>query len=204
MIKQSYLTSRAIRWFVSLLCTPLLLAAANNESRTRESFNLDWRFTHGDPTGTSTAFDYPSVRPWLLPMGAELLNDGHHTPSRPSGNLGEGVTYAAQNFIDTNWRSLDLPHDWGIEGPFDQAISGETGKLPWAGVGWYRKHFIAPRLDGGQRLSLQFDGAMANALVWCNGQFVGGWPYGYSSWQVDLTAAILPGVENVIAVRLEN
>lgn len=82
---------------------------------------------------------------------------------------GDGVSYRDFSFDDSGWRTVELPHDWGNEGPFDQALSGETGKLPWAGVGWYRKHFVAPRLDGGRRITLQFDGAMENVLVLCNG-----------------------------------
>ncbi len=204
MINPRLFSAQIYRVTLSLLLASALLGTTAAMERTRESFNRDWRFTRGDPAGNTVKLDYATVKPWLSPMGAELLNSGHHTPPRPTENLGGSVPYTFPTFADASWRQLDLPHDWAIEGPFDQAISGETGKLPWAGVGWYRKHFIAPRLDGGQRLSLQFDGAMANALVWCNGQFVGGWPYGYSSWQVDLTSAILPGAENVIAVRLEN
>ena len=204
MIKPRSFTARIFRGSLSLLIASTLLATATATPRTRNSFNRDWRFTRNDPTGNIVKFDYATVQPWLRPMGAELLNCGHQTLSRPNENLGEGVPYTLPAFIDTSWRALDIPHDWAIEGPFDQKISGETGKLPWVGVGWYRKHFIAPSLDGGQRLSLQFDGAMAHALVWCNGQFVGGWPYGYTSWQVDLTPTIKPGTENVIAVRVEN
>ena len=150
------------------------------------------------------ALEYASARPFLLSMGDELLNPQPNRSSRPSGNFGEGAAYIDPAFDDGQWRSLSVPHDWGVEGPFDQALPGETGKLPWAGVGWYRKHFKAPELNKGAQLSLHFDGAMANALVWCNGRFVGGWPNGYTSWQVDLTGFVKPGLENVIAIRLEN
>src|ERR1039457_756559 len=51
---------------------------------------------------------------------------------------------------DHEWRQLNLPHDWGIEGPFNQDYPGETGKLPWWGVGWYRKHFTIPAADKGK------------------------------------------------------
>jgi len=71
-------------------------------------------------------------------------------------------------------------------------------------VGWYRKHFNVPAGDQGSRLYLDIDGAMAYANVWLNGQYVGGWPYGYASWRVDLTPYVKFGAENVLAIRLDN
>lgn len=105
-------------------------------------------------------------------------------------------------FDDKAWRQLDLPHDWGIEGPFRSDLEGYTGKLPWRGIGWYRKHFLVPETDKGKRYYLDFDGAMANAEIWLNGVKVGERPYGYISFRVDLTSALRWGEENVVAVRL--
>src|SRR5688500_5123965 len=67
------------------------------------------------------------------------------------------------------WRRVDLPHDWGIEGPFDIAHPGETGKLPWWGVAWYRKHITISAEDRRGRMYLDVDGAMSEAMVWLNG-----------------------------------
>jgi beta-galactosidase len=106
-------------------------------------------------------------------------------------------------FDDSSWRKLDLPQDWGIEGPFRIDLAGATGKLPWAGIGWYRKSFKVPADASSSRFYLDFDGAMANAQVFCNGKFAGGWPYGYSSFRVDLTTHLKPGADNQIAVRLD-
>jgi len=105
--------------------------------------------------------------------------------------------------LDTNWRKLDLPHDWAIEGPFRVELAGETGKLPYKGIGWYRKHFSIPAGDAGKRIFLDFDGAMAYAQVWLNGNYVGTWPYGYSSFRMDLTPYLSFGKENILAVRLD-
>ncbi len=124
--------------------------------------------------------------------------------SRPEGNPGGDVAYTQPGCDDSRWRKLNLPHDWGIEGPFKQEYPGETGKLPWWGVAWYRKHFTVPASDSGKQFYLDVDGAMAYAAVWLNGQFVGGWPYGYSSWRLDLTPYLKPGAENVLAIRLDN
>jgi beta-galactosidase len=104
---------------------------------------------------------------------------------------------------DAGWRRLDLPHDWGIEGPFDQAHPGETGKLPWWGVAWYRKRLHVPAEERGLQLYLDVDGAMSHSKVWLNGQLVGGWPYGYASFRLDLTPHVRAG-ENLLAIRLDN
>lgn len=103
---------------------------------------------------------------------------------------------------DASWRQLDLPHDWAIEGPFRIELEGGTGKLPYKGIGWYRKHFTVPAEDQGKRIFIDFDGAMANAEIWLNGSYVGTWPYGYSSFRKDLTSFLHFGKENLLAVRL--
>jgi beta-galactosidase len=69
---------------------------------------------------------------------------------------------------------------------------------------WYRKHLTLPASDQGRRIYLDIDGAMSYATVWFNGQFVGGWPYGYSSFRLDLTPYAKPGSDNVLSIRLDN
>jgi beta-galactosidase len=105
---------------------------------------------------------------------------------------------------DASWRKLDLPHDWGIEGPFRMDLPASTGKLPWAGIGWYRKHFTVSADEKGKRFFIDFDGAMSHARVWLNGEYVGEWPYGYASFRLELTRHIRLDRENIIAVRLDN
>jgi beta-galactosidase len=107
-------------------------------------------------------------------------------------------------FDDSGWRALDLPHDWGIGGPFNQDYPGESGKLAWWGVGWYRKRFAVPATDAGRRVFVEFDGAMSDVRVWINGKPLGGWAYGYSSFELELTAHLHFGGDNVLAVRLDN
>lgn len=114
----------------------------------------------------------------------------------------EPVAVQDVSFDDSNWRRLDLPHDWGVEGPFRADLEGFTGKLPWRGIGWYRKYFKVDKSDRGKRFYLDFDGAMAHAEVWLNGKKVGGHPYGYTSFRVDLTSQLSFDSENVVAVRL--
>jgi beta-galactosidase len=105
---------------------------------------------------------------------------------------------------DSAWRRLDLPHDWGIEGPFMATGRGDTGRLPFYGVAWYRKKLTIPAADAEKSIFLDIDGAMSYATIWLNGRLVGGWPYGYASWRVDLTPYVKPGKENQLAVRLDN
>lgn len=109
----------------------------------------------------------------------------------------------ATSLNDNSWQKIDLPHDWAITGPFRIELEGATGKLPWKGIGWYRKHFNVPLTDVGKQIFIDFDGAMANAKIWLNGKYVGTWPYGYTSFRMDLTPFIQPGKENVLAVRLD-
>jgi beta-galactosidase len=196
--------------FSIVLATPLSLAAAAAPISApptpfaHVSFDADWRFQKGDPAGVGDALAYPKIKAWVVATGDSLLNPMDVKPVRPAGNLGGAIPYVQADFNDSAWRKLNLPHDWGIEGPFEQALPGDTGKLPWAGVGWYRKHFTTQPAQTGQRLYLDVDGAMAYSAVWLNGQFVGGWPYGYTSFRLDLTPYVKWGAENLIAIRLDN
>lgn len=190
---------------VLLLIAFSAAAQVTRAPRERMSFNADWRFQKGDPAGAEGQLAYESIKGWVTATGNEFVaNAGAAKPARPAGNLGADIPYAQRGFDDRGWRQLNLPHDWGIEGPFDQALSGETGKLPWSGIAWYRKHLMVPSSDRGRRLYLDLDGAMAYATVWLNGQFVGGWPYGYASFELDLTPYLEFGADNVIAIRLDN
>ena len=110
---------------------------------------------------------------------------------------------SAPGYNDKSWRTLDLPHDWGVEGDFKQEYPGESGKLAWWGQAWYRKHLTVTEDDLRGLVLLEVEGAMSNATVWVNGQNLGGWPYGYASWEVDLTPALQVG-DNVIAIHLDN
>ena len=188
---------------LSFSFVPALARATAEPVRERLSLDADWRFTKGDPEGTGEELRYKNIKPWVNSTGNEFVKDGQPVP-RPKGNLGEDVAYAQPGFDDSHWRQLKLPHDWGIEGPFNPDLPGATGRLHWWGIGWYRKHFKVAASDQDRRFYLDVDGAMSYANVWLNGHYVGGWPYGYSSWELDLTPYIKFGVENIIAIRLDN
>jgi len=127
-----------------------------------------------------------------------LFNDGWRFAK------GDDTNAVQSEFNDSSWRKLDLPHDWAIAGPFKFEHPGETGKLQYWGPVWYRKHFTVPAADQGRQIYLDVDGALSHATVFLNGNAVGGWPYGYASWRVDLTPFIKTGADNVLAIRLAN
>ena len=198
--------SKTVAFLALAGLSPWLAKADDAPLRERTNFDADWRFQKGDPDSVGDTLSYPKIKDALLAGTARFLTPASATPTPNTvpATLGKEVAYTQSGFNDSGWRHLNLPHDWGIEGPFKQEYPGETGKLAWWGVGWYRKHFDVPAADAGRRCFLDIDGAMAYATVWCNGQFVGGWPYGYASWQVDLTPFLKPGESNVVAIRLDN
>jgi beta-galactosidase len=108
-------------------------------------------------------------------------------------------------FNDKAWRKLNVPHDWSIEGPYDQAnpTSRGGGYLP-AGIGLYRKQFTLPNNLSGKKISVEFDGVMTNSDVWINGHHLGKRPYGYISFMYDITPYVSFGKPNVIAVKADN
>lgn len=134
----------------------------------------------------------------------------------------ESVNFADPSFNDKGWQSVVVPHDWGIYGPFSPkndmqnvAIlqdgqteatehAGRTGGLPFVGVGLYRTQFEVPQYKKGKRVTVLFDGAMANSEVYVNGKKVGGWPYGYNSFHFDITDFVQEGKKNTLAVKLMN
>ncbi|MFO1489236.1 MAG: beta-galactosidase GalB, partial [Verrucomicrobiota bacterium] len=179
---------------------PLMVLAA--ATRERISFNDGWRFAKGDPAEVGDQLNYDQLKGWLNLTGAAFTTNA---PSpRPEGNPGAEVSYVQAGFDDSTWRTLNLPHDWAVEGPFNQDYEGSTGKLKYWGPVWYRKHFTVPATDAGRKVFLAVDGAMSFSEVWLNGKFVGGWPYGYSSFELDLTPFLKTGGDNVISIRLNS
>jgi beta-galactosidase len=128
-------------------------------------------------------------------------------------------------FDDSTWRKLDVPHDWSIEdlpaadasapelpatnrvGPFDRNQSKGAASTGYVvgGTGWYRKHFTLASADAKKLVTVRFDGVYMNADFWINGHLLGNHPYGYTSFEFDLTPYLKPaGKENVLAVRVRN
>jgi beta-galactosidase len=145
------------------------------------------------------------LKPWILPTGNAFIRDPAKKYSRPAGNPGGEHPYVQASFDDRGWERVTLPHDWAIKGPFlQEGPYGGMGRLPSWGIGWYRRKLDIPASDAGKSIFLDIDGAMSYSAVWLNGQLVGGWPYGYNSFRLDLTAFVRPGKVNQLAIRLDN
>ena len=109
------------------------------------------------------------------------------------------------SFADANWRALDLPHDWSIEGPFSQdEPSGGPGGCAPTGIGWYRKRFRVPASFKGRKVAIEFDGVYQNSEVWLNGHYLGRRPFGYISFSYDATPWLNIAGDNVVAVKVDN
>ena len=127
----------------------------------------------------------------------------------PSTGIADSESLADVRAADGQWRHLNVPHDWAIEGEFSEKNPSGTGggALP-GGIGWYRKHFtladlgLSDKTDG--QLLIRFDGVYMNSTVWLNGHKLGNRPYGYISFEYDMTPYINKEGENVLAVRVDN
>ncbi len=120
--------------------------------------------------------------------------------------LGDVAGAQDAGFDDSQWRQLDLPHDWSIEGEFSEQNPAGTGggALP-GGLGWYRKTFMVPATAKGKLIYIEFDGVYRNSDVWINGHYLGKRPYGYSTFEYELTPYLVYGAQrNVIAVKVDN
>ncbi|MGD0778723.1 MAG: glycoside hydrolase family 2 TIM barrel-domain containing protein [Candidatus Solibacter sp.] len=148
--------------------------------------------------------------------GAALVSALHaqNQPASSAARIREGFDFGwkffkgdspgAQQaeFSDSAWRSVDLPHDWSIEGPFGEQEKAQ-GSLP-TGIGWYRKRFRVPDSYKDRAVVIEFDGIYQNSEVWINGQYLGKRPYGYIAFSYDLSPHLKAGGDNVIAVKVDN
>jgi beta-galactosidase len=121
----------------------------------------------------------------------------------------DAVGAAGPDFDDRGWRTLDLPHDWAVEVPFDSRGSGSHGykaiglNFPATSIGWYRKSLSIPASDLGRHITVEFDGVFRDSMVWVNGFYLGRESSGYSGFTYDLTDLLNYGGENVISVRAD-
>jgi beta-galactosidase len=166
-------------------------ATAAPRGRERLLMDFGWRFAFGHPSDTGKDFGHAT---------------GYFSYLAKAG-YGDGA--AAARCDDRAWRTLDLPHDWAVEAPFDSHAGYSHGykaigrNFPETSVGWYRKSFFIPASDLGRRISVEFDGVFRDSVVWVNGFYLGREPSGYTSFGYDLTDYLNYGGENVIAVRVD-
>ena len=119
--------------------------------------------------------------------------------------LADSAGMQNSEYADGHWRRLNLPHDWAIEGDFSPSNpSGASGGALPGGIGWYRKHFSLSPDEKYDRFTITFDGVYMNSTVYINGHKLGTRPYGYSTFEYDLTPYIYKKGDNVIAVKVDN
>ena len=152
-------------------------------------------------TGAAEAEEAPVLMLADSEAGRQTLNFNENW----SFHLGDVKGAESKSFDDSDWRVLNLPHDYSIEQDFDSSIDVNSGALP-GGIGWYRKSFVLPAEMEGKRISIAFGGVYMDSTTYVNGQLVGNYPYGYSPFAYDITDFVVAdGVtENVIAIKVNN
>lgn len=108
-----------------------------------------------------------------------------------------------RNVNDGQWRTVELPHDWSIEGPFSKEWASGTAFLP-GGIGWYRKSFTVSKEWKGKNIFIYFDGVYKNSEVWINGHYLGKRPNGFIAFEYELTRYLNYSGENSIAVKVDH
>lgn len=185
--------------------------------RERISINTDWRFWRSERNPDGITYDNRTdtpqgnvtyLRPWILPSANEFIRDESQHYVVPARSPPVNIPYVQSAFDDGAWENVTLPHDWAIKGPYyvgnPTPITGGMARLPSQGIGWYRRKLSMTTEDEGKTVYLDIDGAMSYAIVWMNGNLVGGWPYGYNSFRLDLTPYLKLGDGNQLAIRLDN
>ncbi|KAI1329974.1 glycoside hydrolase family 2 protein [Xylariaceae sp. FL0255] len=181
-------------------------ATSLSTSRQVTRLDTDWKFQHFFSNPDNITYD--ALKAYILPSGNDFIanvSDRHERPAEPPEI---DIEYAKNDFDDRNWDSVKVPHDWAIKGPFytgnNTPVDGSMGYLPVQGVGWYRRKITIEPSDRDKTFFLDIDGAMSYAMVWMNGQLVGGWPYGYNAFRLDLTPYLTVGTDNQLSIRLYN
>ncbi len=162
-----------------------------------------------------------ALTPLLPPRAAQAAEAGFDPGRGQNFDLGwrffkgAGTGFEVFSFDDTDWRPVDLPHDWSIEdlpgqsppnriGPFDaKAVGGGNAGFVECGEGWYRKRFRLA-VPPGAKCEISFDGVYTVSEMWLNGHSLGTHVHGYTPFAYDLTPHLDPGGENLIAVRVRN
>lgn len=179
--------------FRYLLVLGCLGSLISNAQRQKINFDEGWKFHLGHAADPSKDFNY-----------------GLHTIFAKSG--GAYGTAVDPRYNDSDWRTLDLPHDWAVELPFVNSKSGDVmshgykpvgGNFPESSIGWYRKTFRPAKKDSGSRFQLQFDGVFRNASFWINGFYLGNNESGYLGVAYDITDFINWDRPNVVVVRVD-
>ena len=180
-----------LSYYLFFFC--FISAAQNFSPRKRINFDEDWKFHFGHAADPAKDFNYGLVTIF----------------SKTGAAQGTAID---PRFKDSDWRNLDLPHDWAVELPFANVNNGDVlshgykpvgGLFPETSIGWYRKHFAVAKSDSGQRFQIQFDGVFRNANFWINGFYLCNNLSGYVGTSFDVTDYLNYDRENVLVVRVD-
>jgi Glycosyl hydrolases family 2, sugar binding domain/Glycosyl hydrolases family 2/Beta-galactosidase second all-beta domain len=159
----------------------------------------------GQPFDIALGSAWVDAGPNILSVAVQNLS-GAGGVLRPvllqSGEDIQDLTPTSTAFDDRAWRTVNLPHDYIVEGTFTQTADTSHGSLPLE-TAWYRKSFFVPDSARGQSAWLDFDGVYHNSMVWLNGNFLGKWHSGYAPFRYDISQVMVPGATNVLAVHVD-
>jgi beta-galactosidase len=179
--------------YLSPILFIILVNFTGFSQRQKIDFDNDWKFHFGHAGNPEKDFNY-SIATIFSKTG------------------GSAQTPAETRFVDSTWRTLNLPHDWAVELPFVNVKNFDVenhgykplgGLFPETSIGWYRKHFRVAKTDSGSRFQLQFDGIFRDANVWINGAYLGNNKSGYVGFSYDISDFVNFDKENVITVRVD-
>jgi len=191
---------RSFLWLWASSCALTVFAATQ-----RIDLGEDWRFIRNDAGGNNERdFQLERMSAWLDDMGREY-EAVPRTSRRPKREPGVNHRFTKPDFNDRAWRTVSVPHDWGVEGDFNRDRGPEEALLDMVGIGWYRRTLpVDPAWKKeGRRVFFACDGASGYVMVWLNGTFVGGWPSSHTPWRIDLTDKLAEKGPNVLAVRVQ-
>lgn len=184
-------------------CVAAALAVVSFGATEKVALKTGWRFVKGDEPAAGTNL---TIKAMSAMLDRACVGDVSGAPV---------FAWAKPEFDDSSWGEVRVPHDWGVEKPFDSDRAYGDAFLDVAGIGWYRLKF---RVEGGKLkvgdgeveipgngcVFFECDGAMSYAMLYVNGSFAGGWPYGYTRWRVDITSLLSSDGENTLAIRCCN
>ena len=186
--------------------------AADDAPRERLLMDFGWQFHLGDAPDAGAQFNYPEFARLDKTRPDDDRQEATNAPLRVDAaatNLGKDVSFVQPGFDVSSWRTLDLPHDWAVELPFDKNGDKAHGykpigpNFPTNSIGWYRRTFELPAGDKGRALWIEFDGVYRNCLVWLNGVCLGRNVSGYGSFYYDIRRAANYGGTNTLVVRVD-
>ncbi|MBQ3613144.1 MAG: DUF4982 domain-containing protein [Bacteroidales bacterium] len=181
------------RFFILCSCLMACIGLFAQNQRERINFDADWQFAFGDASSPAKDFGCGTEYFNYLTKAASIHNEGPYV----------------DKFDASSWKSVDLPHDWVVDLPFEGRASHSHGyktvghKYPQTSVGWYRKTFTIPAEDYGKHIWLQFDGIFRDARIWVNGFYLGHEPSGYATQTYDISEYLNYGGENLVCVRAD-